>query len=455
MPLLTAGRVANVCAGRLIGDGALTASRLVADSRDVDGSTAFVAVRGGHSHVADAVGSGAPFVVVERPVPLPDGAVVVVVDDSVRALGAIAADVRSSMDVRVVGITGSTGKTLTKDFVAAALGVRYRVHSAPSSYNNEIGVPLVVCGCPDDAEVIVAELAARHPGEIAELSSICLPEAGIVTGIGLSHVGEFGSRGAIARTKAELLDALPADGLAITPSDDDFLALFASRTSAKLSTVGPGGTVRYHAERIDSSGRTHGRVEVAGVEVAVSIPIPGRALLRNAAFGLCLAAEWGIDADEAARAIAHASTTGRRMEIVNIGPWTIVNDAWNANPVSTASALRSVRELAGAATAWAVLGEMAELGALAEQAHLRMGRLASTLGFAGVIVVGEAATPIAAAAPGIAHRVGDLDSAASVVRDLVPHGALVLVKGSRVTGLDRLPETLRTLIANTSSVQEV
>src|SRR5205807_5706513 len=130
----------------------------------------------------------------------------------------LATDVRRSLDVRVVAVTGSTGKTLTKDLVAAALATTFRVHAAPSSYNNEIGVPLTILGCPDDAQVLVAELAARHAGEIAELCEIVRPEIGVLTGVGLVHVSEFGSRCAIATTKSELLASLPADGLGIVPS---------------------------------------------------------------------------------------------------------------------------------------------------------------------------------------------------------------------------------------------
>ena len=449
MPVLTAQHVAAVCAGRVVGDGVAAASRVVADSRDVRPGDAFVAVRGGHDFVAEAVASGAVLAVVERADALPRGATAVVVDDSVRALGELAASVRSTLDVRVVGITGSFGKTLTKDFVAAALGPRYRVHAAQGSYNTEVGLPLVVLGCPPDAEVLVVELGARRPGEIAELCAIALPHVGVLTGVGTTHLEIFGSRDAIARTKTELLEALPPDGLGVVPSDDDYLDLFAEHTAARLATVGPGGRTRYAADHIDSSGRTFGRVSIDGVQTGVVLPIPGRALFRNAAMAVCVATELGVDAVDAAGAIGRASTSGARMELADIGGWTVVNDAYNANPTSTAAALRTLLELRPRGQRWAVLGAMAELGPISECAHERIGRLAASLGYAGVVVVGAEARPMAMGAGSVAHAVDTLEEAAELVCSRVPAGAVVLVKGSLVTGLSRFPAVLRTRLDRT------
>ena len=210
MPVLTAGEIAEICSGRVVGDGAATASGLIADSREVVPGVGFAAVRRGHDFVAEALSKGASLAIVERREALPDTATGVVVADVVRALSTLATEVRSRLDVRVVGITGSTGKTLTKDFTAAALGARYRVHAAPRSFNTEVGVSLVVLSCPEDANVLVIEMGARHAGEIAELAAIARCEVGVVTGIGKTHLGEFGSREAIARTKAELPGSLPA-----------------------------------------------------------------------------------------------------------------------------------------------------------------------------------------------------------------------------------------------------
>jgi len=444
MPVLTATDVSRICRGRLIGDGSRSVSSVVADSREATRNAAFVAVRGGHDFIDAAFASGAAFVVVEREESLPSNpASAVVVDNTVQALSDLAMHIRSQLAVRCVGITGSTGKTLTKDLVAAAVGVRYRVHSAPRSYNTDVTVPTVVIGCPDDAEVLVTELGARRAGEIAELCAFVQPHIGVITGIGSTHLEMFGSRRVIAQTKSELLSALPPDGLGVVPSDDDFLDVFSETTSARLRTIGAGGAIQYHAVGIDGGGRTHGVVTVDGEELPVRLAVPNRALMRNAAMALAVAIELGIDPREASAALANAALSSARMQILDIGDWTVANDAYNANPTSTAAALRSVRELAGDREAWAILGPMAELGSRSADSHRRIGRLARSLGFRGVITVGDVeAAAIAGAAGDIAHRVVSMDEAAAAAIDLIAPGSVVLIKASRVAGLDLLPDEL-------------
>jgi UDP-N-acetylmuramoyl-tripeptide--D-alanyl-D-alanine ligase len=413
---------------------------MIADSRAVTSSTAFAAVRTGHDYVGEASRSGAPFVLVEGHAVLPDALTAIVVDDVVTALGSLATHVRGRLRARVVAITGSTGKTLTKDFVAAALGDG--VHATPRSYNAELGVPLVVLSCPDEVRILVVELAARRAGEIADLCRIVRPEVGLITGIGTSHVAAFGSRRAIASTKSELLAALPADGTAFAPSDDDFLDLMASSTSARLTTVGPGGHVGYGAVSLDQDGRTHGWVRLRDEAVSVSLPVPGRALVRNAAFAVAVARHFNVAAEDAAARIADARTSAWRMQITHQGGRVFVNDAWNANPTSVVSALRTVGELAAGSgqEAWAVLGEMAELGSISRREHTRVGRLAAAIGYAGVIALGDAGYDIVSGAGSIAHHVGSIREAGDLLASLVPDDAWVLVKASRVVGLERLPE---------------
>jgi UDP-N-acetylmuramoyl-tripeptide--D-alanyl-D-alanine ligase len=445
VPVLTAQTLAGWAGGRLVGDPSADAVGMVSDSRLQRPGHAFAAVRGervdGHDFVGAALAGGAPFVVVERTETLPDGATAIVVDDTVRALGAMAAAARAAMDVRVVGITGSTGKTLTKDLVAAALGTSLRVHAAPSSFNTDVTVPLVVLGCPDDADVMVAELGARRPGEIERLCALVRPHIGVITGIGTTHLEIFGSRDAIARTKSELLSSLPADGAAFVPADDDYLATFSSSTSARLYTVGPGSDLSYRAERITPDGRTHGTVTIGGRDVGVALPVPGRALMRNAAFAIAVACEFGIDAGDAAASLRNAQLSAWRMEITAIDGWTVVNDAYNANPTSMAATLRSARELAQGPV-WAVLGRMAELGGVSEHEHRRVGRLLASLGYAGVIVVGEGADGIVDGAGALAIRVGSIAEAAEVAGSSVPSGAVLVVKASRSVGLEHLVDEL-------------
>jgi UDP-N-acetylmuramoyl-tripeptide--D-alanyl-D-alanine ligase len=412
------------------------------DSRSQQRGVAFAAVRGervdGHDYVRDAIDGGAPFVVVERDDVVPMGATAIVVDDTVRALGAMARHVRGELAARVIGITGSTGKTLTKDFVAAAMAPSVRVYASPGNLNTEVGLPLVLLGAPSDAAVIVAELGARGPGQIAELCEMARPSVGAITGIGTAHLEVFRTRETIARTKSELLRSLPADGLGIVPSDDDFLATFASSTSARLACVGPGAPVSYRADRITPDGRTYGRIAVDGRSVPVVLPVPGRALMRNAAFAVRVALEFGVEPDDAAAGIADASLTSWRLQIVSAGDRTIVNDAYNSNPTSIAATLRSGRELAGDRPVWAVLGRMAELGDATDAEHRRAGRLAVALGYSGLVVVGADAAGIAAGARGLAQTAASIAEAAEIVRSVVPTGAVVVVKGSRAVGLEHL-----------------
>jgi UDP-N-acetylmuramoyl-tripeptide--D-alanyl-D-alanine ligase len=316
------------------------------------------------------------------------------------------------------------------------------VHATPRSFNAELGVPLVVLSCPDDANILVIELAARHPGEIAELCEIVRPEAGLITGIGITHLSEFGSREVIARTKSELLASLPASGVAVVPADDEYLPLLAGATSARMVTVGPGGHVSFGATSVDASGVTHGWIRVRGEELRVTLPVPGRALVRNAAMAVAMAVELGVGPGEAAERIANAATSSWRMQIVRCGELIVVNDAWNANPTSTASALRTVREMAAGAEMWAVLGGMAELGHAGPPAHARIGRLVRALGFTGLIAVSEAARPIAEAAGDIATMAASAEEAAAIVDSRIPDGAWVLVKASRVQRMEDFPSLL-------------
>jgi UDP-N-acetylmuramoyl-tripeptide--D-alanyl-D-alanine ligase len=241
MAQLNSHALADAIGARAIGQ-PKDATFVVADSRTVDDVTAFAAVRGGQAFVGDALSSGAPFAIVQDASVVPDGSTAIVVDDTVAALGRIATAVRASSQVPCVAITGSTGKTLTKDFIAAALGPRFTVHATPRSYNAEIGVPLTVLGMPDDANMLVSEVAARHPHDIAYLCDIVRPRTGVITGIGVAHLDVFGSRRAIASTKAELFTSLFADGLAVAPASDDYLDLLVRSTNARLTTVGPEGT---------------------------------------------------------------------------------------------------------------------------------------------------------------------------------------------------------------------
>ncbi|HVE92388.1 MAG TPA: UDP-N-acetylmuramoyl-tripeptide--D-alanyl-D-alanine ligase, partial [Actinomycetota bacterium] len=320
MPRLSAREVARICDGMVTGDPGAECGGFGADTRSLPADSAFVAIRSGHAHVPEAFAAGAPFALVERADCLPAGASAVVVGDVTAALGLLAAHVRSGLGARVVGITGSVGKTLTKDFIAAALSSGMKVHASPRNFNNDWGMPLTVLSCPDDAQALVVELGARGPGEIARLCRIVRPHVGVITGIGTSHIEFFGSREGIARSKSELLACLPAAGLAVVSASDDFLDVLAESTSARVATVGPGGHVGAERVDLDESGHAVAILRAGpGVKVQVRLPLPGRPLVRNAAMAVRVAMELGVGAEEAAAGIAGAKPTGWRMETTQFG----------------------------------------------------------------------------------------------------------------------------------------
>lgn len=435
MHVLTTDGVAALCGGRAVGSA--TARGVSADSRTLQTGQAFVAVRGGHGFVAQAIGAGAAFAIVQDAAALPSGADGVIVDDTVAALGRLGAEARAAMDVRVVALTGSVGKTLTKDLVAAALEPAHRVYATPGNLNTDVGVPLVLLNAPDDVDVMVCELGARRPGEIDELARMVRPELGIVTGIGIAHLGAFATRDAIARTKAELLGALPPTGTAVVPASDDYLPLLVEATHARAITVGPGGMVRARDVAIGPDGRTSFVAIVGDTEVPVSVRIPGRPHVRNVLFALAAARRFDVDLAAAAAYLGRAATTGWRMQLERIGTWVVLNDVYNANPTSTAAALRTLRELAGDGDAWALLGVMADLGDVSGAEHLRIGRLAASLGVQ-LVAVGDAS----AVGPAAVRAETPEDGAAAVASRARP-GATILVKGSRSAGMERAVQALR------------
>src|SRR5438132_2560158 len=231
----TLSEVAAAVGGRLAG-GAPRVTSVTVDSREVPPGALYVALRGeradGHDHVGDALAAGAVAAMVERGVP--DAAPAVVVEDSGRALLDLAADERGSLSARVVGITGSTGKTCTKDLTAAVLGARYGVRASPASFNNEVGLPLTILGADDRTEALVCEMGSRGVGHIAMLCEVARPHLGIVTNVGVAHFELFGSRENIARSKGELVEALPSDGCAVLNADDPVVRTYGARSRARV-----------------------------------------------------------------------------------------------------------------------------------------------------------------------------------------------------------------------------
>lgn len=453
---LTLAEVAESTDGRLdaVPDPDLSVSgRVVADSRDAGSGDLFVAVPGervdGHDFAAAAVAAGAVAVVAQRPV----GGPAIVVDDTVAALGRLARAVLDRLDRPVVvGVTGSSGKTSTKDLLAQVLAGRGPLVAPPGSYNTEVGVPLTVLAADDKTRTLVVEMGARGTGHIAYLCGIAPPAVGVVLNVGSAHLGEFGGREAIARSKAELVQALPGDGTAVLNGDDPLVRRMAEQTKARVLMVGESVHADVRAENValDGQGKASFRLVTPDGTAGVVLGLVGEHHVANALAAAGAAYALGIDAMTVAATLSDARALSRwRMEVTERPDGvTVINDAYNANPESMRAALGALVALARGGRTWAVLGEMRELGEASAAEHDALGRLAVRLGVDRVVALGEGAGPIrvgAAAERSEEERaawVPDIDAALDLLRQEIRPGDVVLVKASRAVRLERLADAL-------------
>jgi len=429
---LAASRVAEVLGGRLHGPDAEVDGASV-DSRTISPGQLFVPVvaeRDGHEFVPAALAAGAgAYVTSQEPV----GGTAVRVGDTAEALWALGAHARDLLPDRVVGITGSVGKTTVKDLVAGALSATVATHATRESYNNELGVPLTLLGAPDGVEAVVVELGARHPGDIARLRDLTRPTVGVITLIGSAHLEHLGGLDGVRREKCSLVEGLPADASAVVP-DVDCTPALRSRIEARVVTFGVGrGDVRATVVGRDEELRPTVRIESPWGSGEVALAVRGDHQAANAAAALAAAVCAGVGFERALAGVGRAEGSRLRGEFWRTpGGLRVLNDSYNANPDSVAAALRALADVE-APRRVAVLGEMAELGDASADAHRRMGELAASLGIE-VVAVGTTAY----GGTVVADRAGALD----VLADLPPE-AVVLVKASRAVGLDLLADELR------------
>jgi UDP-N-acetylmuramoyl-tripeptide--D-alanyl-D-alanine ligase len=421
------------------------------DSRLIEGGECFFALRDqrdGHDFVADAVARGARAAVVERVVPdLPDGAVLIEVASALRALRAVADAVRNDHPIPAVGITGSVGKTTTKEATAATLGARYRVLRTPASHNNEIGVPLTFLRQEPTHEVAVIELGFYVPGEIADLSRLVRQRVGIVTTIPEIpvHFARTPSVEAIVNGKAELIEALPADGVALLNADDPRVRGMAPRTAARVMLYGESPDAEIRATNVREGGLDGIRftVEVAGERAEAHLPLPGRHLLSSALAAIGAAVALDVPLEEAAVGLSTLERPAHRMSVRRAAEITVIDDSYNSSPAAVHAALAVLRGVRGRRIA--VLGDMLELGSLSLGAHEGVGAEVARSADA-LVAVGELAATIAAAAErnGLreVHRAADGGEALVRLRQLLRPGDTVLVKGSRALALDKLADAL-------------
>ena len=449
------GEIAVAVQGRLVGadPDTFVSAAVEFDSRRIRPGGLFVALPGehvdGHAFTAAAAAAGGVAAIVTRPVP---GAHIVV-DDALLALGRLAAMViRRLTQVTVIGITGSSGKTSTKDLLAQVLAPLGPTVAPPGSFNNELGHPYTVLLAATDTRFLVLETSARGVGHIRYLTQVAPPRIGVVLNVGSAHVGEFGSREAIALAKGELVESLPAaadGGVAILNGDDRAVRAMAVRTRARVLFTGtaPGSDILADAIELDRLGRARYRLVVGAASAPVTLLVSGQHQVANSLAAAAAALECGMSLDQVAAGLSRAQAQSRWRMAVTERPdgVVVINDAYNANPESMAAALRSLAAIgAGRHRSWAVLGPMAELGAHGPEAHELTGRLAAELGITRVVAVGEQARPILAGAAleGSAlselNWVPDGEAALRLLRAETGPGDVVLVKASRSAGLEQV-----------------
>lgn len=452
--LFTLGQLLDATSGRVVRgtpDLSLTFRGGAFDSRILEPGTLFFALRDardGHDFVGDALERGALGAVIER---IPDGIdgdqLLVEVSSVPHALRKLAESVRSEREIPAVGITGNVGKTTAKQAAIATLGARFRVLASASSFNNEIGVPLTFLGQEPTHEVAVIELGFYVPGEIADLCRLVRPTVGIVTAIPDRpvHFSRTPSVEAIASGKAELIEALPAAGVALLNADDPRVRGLAPRTKARVVLFGTSADADLRATDVRQEGLDDLRFTVSyrGESAEARMPMPGEHFVVAGLAAIGAAVELGVPLDEAALALATMEPPAHRVNVRRTGDLTVVDDSYNASPAAVEAALALLRGAPGRRVA--VVGDMRELGTLSLAAHQDAGRDAARS--ADVLIgVGELSAAMVASArdAGLAdaHHAADAAEALVVLRRLLRPGDTVLVKGSRAIGLDALADAL-------------
>ncbi|CAI7977954.1 UDP-N-acetylmuramoyl-tripeptide--D-alanyl-D-alanine ligase [Frankia sp. Hr75.2] len=449
MIALTLAEVAAATGGRLTAgaDRLTPVTSVVIDSRQVGPGALFVALPGervdGHDFAVGAVAAGAVAVLGARETGVPT----VVAADPAAALAALAAHLRDLAPATVVGVTGSAGKTTTKDLLADLLGRLGPTVAAVGSFNNEIGLPLTLLRTEPDTAFVVLEMGARGIGHIATLCAVARPHVGLVLNVGSAHVGEYADgRNGIAAAKGELAEA--ATGLVVLNADDPLVAAMAGRAGAQVVTFGRVAAADVRAERVEvgGDGRAAFDLLAGGERHRLRLGLVGAHQVANALAAAAVATSLGLAPAEAAAALEEARPRSRwRMEVTTTAEGVVVlNDSYNANPESMRAALTALMDMRGAGRAWAVLGPMGELGADAEAAHDTLGRLAAGLGVSRLVAVGAGARRVHQAAEhegawaGESTWVPGVDEALALLAAQVRPGDVVLVKASRSFGLERV-----------------
>jgi UDP-N-acetylmuramoyl-tripeptide--D-alanyl-D-alanine ligase len=442
--------ISELAGGRLRGDGNGMVTAVTTDSRTIHRGELFVALRGekfdGHDFLRSAQQSGAEAAIVERVDPALPELPQIEVADCLAALQRLAKGYRDELSLKVVGITGSNGKTSTKEMVTAVLGERFRVVKTEGNLNNHIGVPLSILRASSKHEVAVLEVGMNHAGELKPLVEMARPDVAVITNIGIAHIGFLESREAIAREKAVLAEAVPREGVVILNANDSFTAWIATRCQARIVRAGlETGDVQardivHHQDGeaftiADESGRTQAK-----------LPVLGEHMVLNATMAVAVGRALGLSLEECVSGLRRTSIPGGRMRFQRLGALFLLNDAYNANPDSVVAALKTASCLPLPGRRVAALGQMGELGQESAPGHLRVGSAAAEFGFEFLVTVGQEGKLIAEAAASSGLKdvvaVTTHEEAVEVLNQHLRSGDILLVKGSLASRMDRVIDGL-------------
>lgn len=426
-----------------------TVSQIVSDSRQASPGAMFAAIKGervdGHDYASVAVEQGATAILASRPLDL--DVPVLVVDDVIRALGMIAAEIRSRLNPTVVGITGSNGKTTVKQMVASVLGRQSNTLATGGNYNNELGLPLSLFRLEASHRYAVLEMGASQAGDIAYLAGIARPEVGVVTNVGPAHLKGFGSEEGVARAKGEMFEALPKAGCAVIFGDQPWLDLWRELSTAdKRITFGEqaGNDVRV----IDRE-----RLESPVGAIRLNLPVPGMHNRVNAAAAAAIGLALDFSVADIEEGLASFRPAPGRLEMKQMGAgWTVIDDTYNANPASLYSALHVLNEMQG--QRWLVLGDMKELGDDSAKMHAEVGDAARTLGVDRVFALGPLSEAAVRSFGAGAQHFADHDALNQALLADIRPGINCLIKGSRSMKMERVVEALERRSASLEDVRE-
>ena len=420
----------------------VTAGRICIDSRQIKSGDCFFAIAGdnfdGHDFVDQALNNGAVCAVVSNG---RKAANILNVTDTVEALGLLANYYRRSADYKVIAITGSAGKTTIKNMIYHVLSRHFSCYKSPKSFNNNIGLPLTLLGADADREIVVAEIGSNHPGEISPLSTMAEPDIAVITNIYPIHLEGFGSIEAIIEEKAAITDGLRESGLFIINGNFERLKSYCNERKLDFKTFGLVGTVEI--------GSVSSKFFIEDVEII--LPLPGPANIENAVAAYAVCSEFGITPKLFAEAIQSFENSEMRLEILKIGPITVLNDCYNANPASMTNALRTLRTLADERNGRAVFicGTMAELGSQSQKCHSQLGQITAEMEIALLLTAGDSGREVAKSAKKQVHsRVKSecFDNTAQLCNNLakfIEPDDIILVKASRCERFETIVDKLK------------